>query len=188
MKNALILHGGGNNSSGNWFPWLRQSLEEKGWKVWSPDLPDSATPNQEQWLEVIFSNKDWDFNSKSIIIGHSAGGTLALRILEKLPEDIKVAKAILVATYIDKGNLPKFYPYKIGMLETEFNWQKIRHSCKSFCFIASDNDPYDCGERHSKIMQEKLGGELILKKRQGHFNLKTGEKYKQFPALLVYLD
>lgn len=39
MKNALILHGAGNNHTGNWFLWLQEKLEKKDYKVWVPDLP-----------------------------------------------------------------------------------------------------------------------------------------------------
>ncbi len=70
------------------------------------------------------------------------------------------------------------------MLKNPFNWNKIKNTCRKLIFISSDNDPYDCGLRHSKIMQEKLGGELIVRKREGHFNLEIGEKYHQFPKLL----
>lgn len=187
MKNILILHGAGNNSQGNWFPWLKNSLEEKGYKVWSPNLPNSDTPILRDWLDIIFSNKDWEFNEESIIVGHSSGATLILRILENLPKDIKIDKAILVAGFVDKGSLPQFYQYKVDLLNTPFDWDKIKNSCNNFYFIASDNDPYDCGLRHSKKMQEKLGGKLILKKGEGHFNLEVGEKYRQFPEILDYI-
>lgn len=188
MKNALILHGAGNNSQGNWFPWLREELEEKGYKVFCPNLPNSDTPILKDWLDTIFSNKDWEFNEESIIIGHSSGATLILRILENIPEDVKINKAILVAGFLDKGSLPQFYQYKVDLLKTPFNWNKIKKSCQSFYFIASDNDPYDCGSRHSKVMKENLGGEEIIIPDEGHFNLEVGEQYKQFPKLLELID
>lgn len=188
MKNALILHGAGNNSSGNWFPWLKKELEEKGYKVWVPDLPNSDTPVLKDWLDTIFSNIDWKFNEQSTIIGHSTGATFILRILEKLPKGVKINKAILVAGFLDKGNLPQFYQYKVDLLKTSFNWNKITSSCNKFYFIASDNDPYDCGVRHAEVMQRNLEGKLILKDREGHFNLEVGEKYKQFPELLRCIE
>ncbi len=188
MKNALILHGAGNDSSGNWFPWLGKELERKGFKVWIPDLPNSDHPIQKDWLETIFSNNNWNFNEESVVIGHSTGATLILRILERLPEDTKVNKAILVAGPLDKGSIEKFWKYKEDVTKDSFNWKKIKHLAKEFVLIYSDNDPYDCGERHGKVIQQKVGGKLIIKKGEGHFNLEVGEKYRQFPEILELID
>jgi predicted alpha/beta hydrolase family esterase len=184
MKNALILHGAGNDKSGNWFPWLKEKLEEKGYKVWVPDLPNSSKPIQKEWIKTIFSKADWKFDEDSIIIGHSAGATLLLRILEKLNVGVKINQAILVACPIDKGKIPDFWPYKEDLTKEPFNWENIKKSSDHFVFIASDNDPYDCGERHAKSMYEKLGGNLFIQNGEGHFNLEVGDHYKQFPFLL----
>ena len=184
VKNVLILHGAGNNSQGNWFPWLKNELENKGDKAWSPDLPNTDSPVQKEWIDAIFSNKDWEFNNESIMIGHSAGGTLILRILERLPKGITINKAIFVATPIHKGKFPEFFKYKEDLTREPFDWKKIRKSCKNFYFIASDNDPYDCGDRHAKVMHEKLGGEFIINPGEGHFNLEVSPSYKQFPQML----
>lgn len=185
MKNALILHGAANNSSGNWFPWLKKELENRDFKVWVPDLPNSGHPKQKEWLETVFSSEGWEFNPDSILIGHSTGATLILRILERLPKGVKVDKSILVAGPIDKGK--NFNQLKEGVTEGLFNWEKIRNSCKEFCLIYSDNDPYDCGLRHGEIIKEKVNGRLMIKKEEGHFNLEAGKKYKQFPLLLEYI-
>lgn len=187
MKNILILHGAGNNSSGNWFPWLKQTLEGKGYKVWAPDLPNSDHPDMDQWTQTIFSNKDWLFDSDSIIIGHSAGATLILGVLERLPGNIKIKKAILVAPFVELGTLPQYFKYKKLMLKGPFNWEKIKKSSKEFLFIHSDNDKYQCGLDQGKILQRNLGGKLIVKKGEGHFNLEVNEKYRQFPELLEYI-
>lgn len=47
MKNAIILHGTLGSPRGNWFQWFKNELTKKGYKVWSPDLPNSDEPNQE---------------------------------------------------------------------------------------------------------------------------------------------
>lgn len=73
------------------------------------------------------------------------------------------------------------------MLKVPFNWEKIKNSCREFVFIASDNDPYNCGEDQSKLLHSKLGGRVVIKKDQGHFNLEVGEKYKKFPEILEYI-
>lgn len=188
MKNVLILHGAGNNSSGNWFPWLKQTLEKKGYKVWSPDLPNADYPDMDEWANTVFSNSEWEFNNETIIVGHSSGATLILGLLERLPEGLRIDKAILVAGYAELGTKPEFYQYKEKMLKKPFDWDKIKRSCKHFYFICSDNDRYQCGEDQGKILQGYLGGELIIKKGEDHLNLEKGPQYKEFPELLEYID
>src|SRR3989338_4984017 len=112
MKNALILHGSGNNSLGNWYPWLKQKIENRGYKVWSPDLPNSEKPMKDVWLNAVFSNSQWEFNKESVIIGHSAGATLILRILEKLPTGTQINKAILVAGVVTLGTKEEYFQVK----------------------------------------------------------------------------
>lgn len=189
MKNALILHGAGNNSQGNWFPWLKQELESKGYTVWSPDLPNANEPNQKQWLEAIFSNKEWKFNDESLIVGHSAGATLILRILESLSDGVQINKAILVAGPVKIGEKhPEFFQYKRDLVRNPFAWEKIKKSAKSFYFIYSDNDPYECGQENGEITQEYLGRNLIVKSGEAHFNLEKSPRYREFPFLLSLIN
>lgn len=182
MKNVLILHGTGNNSQDNWFPWLKKELEEKGYKVWVPDLPNSDKPNYERYNKFIFSK--WSFDNESLLIGHSSGAVEILRILGALPENIVVKKTILVAGFKDNLN----YEPVFEMFEEPFNWEKIKNRCKEFIFIHSDNDPYVSLE-HGEFLKEKLGGKLVILKGQKHFSVSTlGEKYRKFPELLKYLE
>lgn len=184
MKNALILHGAGNNSQGNWFPWLKTELEKRGFNVWVPDLPNSETPNVKAWSKVIFSNKNWKFHDESVLIGHSAGATFVLRIIEQLPDGTKVKKAILVAGPVMLGSKRQYFPYKEDMVKAPFDWKKINNSCRKFYLFYSDNDQYECGIENSRIFQKYLRGKLVFKPGEGHFNLEKGPQYKQFPELL----
>lgn len=79
MKNASIFHGTGENSNSVWFPWTKEQLEKRGYKVWVPELPDSDRPDLKRWLP--FALKIGFFNNDSILIGHSAGATLILIFL-----------------------------------------------------------------------------------------------------------
>lgn len=149
-----------------------------------PNLPNSEEPILKDWLNTIFSNKKREFNSETILVGHSMGATLILKILEKLPSNIRINKAILVAGTVELGNKPELYVYKRDLVSRPFNWNKIKTSAKSFYFIHSDNDLYQCGKEQGQIMQSKLGGELIIKHNEGHFNLEKSKIYKQFPLVL----
>lgn len=185
MKNALILHGAGNDSSGNWFPWLKKELESREYKVWVPDLPNTDHPKIEEWLSAV---KGWNLDDDSIIIGHSCGGTLILRILENLPAGQKIKKAILVAAPLDKGSIEKYWILKENLAGGSYDFEKIKNSADEFVLIYSENDPYDCGLRHGELLESKLEGRLIVKPEEGHFNLERGERYKQFPEIVEYLN
>lgn len=187
MKNALIIHGSGNNSTGNWLPWLKDKLEERGYRVWVPDMPNSDYPDVDEWKDYIFANKKWEFNEDSITIGHSAGATFILYLLQNLAKNIKINKAILVAGCVTFGKDDEENKVKKGLLRHPFNWEKIKESAKKFYFIHSDNDRYECDIKQGEIMQNHLGGELINIPGEDHFNLETNPKYKEFPELLKYI-
>lgn len=182
MKNALILHGTGDNSKENWFPWLKSELENQGYKVYVPDLPNANKPLISRYNQFIFPQ--WQFDSESILIGHSSGAVAILGMLQELPKNIVVKKAILVAGFKDDLN---FDPVKEMFAEYSFDWDKIKKHAREFIFIHSDNDPY-IDLKQGEFLKEKLGGELVVLPGQGHFSISTvGEKYREFPELLKYI-
>lgn len=183
MKNALILHGTANNSSGNWFPWLKQKLEQRDWKVWVPDLPQADRPNAKRYNQFIFSNKDWQFDKETVIIGHSSGAVAILGLLQQLPMGIKIDTGILVSAFKNNLGSETFN----GLFEEPFDFEEIRSKARRFILVHSDNDPYVPLE-HGRWLAEKLNAKLIIKPGQGHFNLETGLEYKQFPLILELVE
>ena len=182
MKNALILHGIGNNSQGNWFPWLKTELEDRNWKVWVPDLPQPDRPNIERCRELI-SDNDWELNDESILIGHSSGAVTILGLLQRLPENVKVDTCILVSSF--KDNLG--YETLDDLFKEPFDFTEIKKHAQRFIFVHSDNDPY-CSLKHAEYLSEMVNGKLIIKKGQGHFNLEKGPEYKKIPLILEILE
>lgn len=182
MKNALVLHGNGANAQTNWFPWLKEELEKRSWKVWIPDLPRAEKPNITRYNDFILSNHAWEFNGESVIIGHSSGSVAILGLLQILPENVTVNTCVLVGSFKDdlgRDDLKELFlqPFDFG---------KIKQRAKKFIFIHSDNDPH-CPLEHAQYLSKQLGGELIVLKGQGHFNLEAGEQYRKFPFLLDLL-
>lgn len=179
MKNALVLHGTNNHSRKNWFQWLKVSLEEKGWKVWVPDLPQADRPSVDRYNRFIFGS-DWKFDTDSVVIGHSSGAVAILGLLEALPDDIIIDTAVLVGSF--KDNLGEDQLSDLFM--KPFDFEKIKSKSKRFIFIHSDNDPY-CPLEHAEYLCEKVSGEMILMPKEAHFSISTaGEKYTEFPKLL----
>jgi len=44
MKKVLIAHGKEGYPEEGWFPWLKLQLEEKGFTIFVPQLPDAEKP------------------------------------------------------------------------------------------------------------------------------------------------
>lgn len=184
MKNALILHGWGNNSKDNWFPWLKAELEKKDWKVWVPDLPHTERPDISNWDPFILNN--FEINNETVIIGHSAGSVEALSILSQL--NTKIQKAILVAGFTNLIKEEVMEDELKGLFKKPFDWKKIRENADKIILIHSDNDPYVL-LKHGEILKENLHAELIVKKNHKHFSVSTGgEKFKKLPIILELLE
>lgn len=184
MKNALILHGTNGTSQHNWFPWLKEELETRDWKVWVPDLPRADVPNLKRYNKFLLENKDWDFNNESYLIGHSSGAMAIMGLLQALPKETVVDTCILVGAF--KNSLGEKYLEEI--FEEPFNFEYIKQKAKRIIFIHSDNDPY-CPLEHAEYLVEKLDAMLIIKDGQKHFSTGTyGEKYKEFPFLLELIE
>jgi len=185
MKNALIIHGTQGDSKENWFPWLKGRLEKKGYKVWLPNLPGANKPELKKYNDFIFGNKDWEFNSESLIIGHSSGAVAALAILSELPNSVRVEKCILVAPFEKNSPGGEWAPNK-HLFNYKFDLEKVKKKASEFILLISDNDQY-CPVSYVRKLGKTLGGGVIETKDDGHFSTSGGEKYRKLPLLLEYL-
>jgi len=175
MKNAIILHGTGDTKDSYWFPYMKEKLEEKGFAVWLPQLPNAGKPSLNDWLPFIVDGGT--FGSGTVITGHSAGAQIILSVLEKVQTPIK--QAVLVSGYAeslrntaDSDEKPKL------------NWEQIKKNVQDIIFINSDDDPWGCDDTQGRKLFEKLGGTLIIRHGEGHMGSTTyNQSYKEFPFL-----
>ncbi len=167
---VVIFHGWGANSQSNWFPWLKKELEKHNLEVYCPDLPNSQFPEQEEWLHKVESLTEYD--EDTILIGHSLGTVLILRLLEKY----KVNVAFLVAGFDRHLNIEEIKSF----FKEPFDYNTIKNNADIY-MLSSDNDPYielDIAQNLSKT----LGAELKVFNNKGH--LSAGTKKGEFPELL----
>ncbi|MEM3374735.1 MAG: alpha/beta fold hydrolase [Candidatus Woesearchaeota archaeon] len=163
-KKVLIFHGWGASSKSNWFPWLENELKNENFLVYVPDLPNSRFPKLNEWLDYAF---DLGINENTILIGHSLGSVLILRILEKI--DFKLKAVFLVSTFdVDLGiSVIK------NFVEKPFNYEKIKQNCENIYILQSDNDNYI----HLDIAKElakKIDARLIIFHNKDHLSQGTG--------------
>ena len=188
MKNAIILHGTGCNPKSFWQPNIKKHLERKAYSVWVPQLPGTDSPDIKKQLPFVLNGGK--FTKDTIIIGHSAGCPLTLAVLENI--NVKVYKVILVAGY---ARPTKFTPppgMKVGkdlILQSKYDWNKIKKNVKDLIYINSDNDPWGCNDKEGLYMWKKTGGTLIVREGEGHMGSDSfNQSYSKFPLLEKLLD
>jgi len=180
MKNAILLHGTGDRNDSYWFPYLKGVLEQKGYEVWAPQLPNAEKPNLQDWLSFVLENGK--FSEETLLIGHSAGAQLILSVLEKIQAPVK--QAVLVSGYA------KTLKLTVDATEAgEPHWEKIVGKFQNIVFINSDNDPWGCDDKQGRIMLDHLGGTLVIAKGEGHMGSTSyNQPYKEHPLVVKLLD
>jgi len=167
MMRVLILHGWGADSTSNWFPWLKSTLEKNGFVAYCPDLPNSEMPELEEWLKAASIARPFD--STLSVVGHSLGATAILRLLESLGEKEKIGTAVLVSGFARDLGIAEIGSF----LKKPFNWEKIRKKAEKFFVLHSDNDP-TVPVYFGREVADNLGGEFILEHGCEHLNAGIG--------------
>ena len=164
MKRVVIIHQWEGYPEYCWYPQTKKELEQKGFKVILPLIPNTNKPKLSEWLpflKKVIGKPDKDL----YLIGHSLGNPTIFRYLESLKGKEKIGGAVLVAGYSDDLGYKELTNY----FKTPINFNKVRAHCKKFVAIHSDNDPYVLLSYGEEI-KEKLGAELIIKHNMGHFS------------------
>lgn len=177
MRNVLIFHGTGGYPGENWLPWLKKELEKLGCKVYVPQFPTPEGQSLRSWLEVLKDYKQY-INEQSILIGHSLGGLFLLRVLERLKHSVRAT--FFVGASIGVKPI-RFYEADKKFSGFSFDWDKIKENAGVAAVYHSDNDPYVSIGNGEKLAK-KLGIELTLVPKAGHFNTAAG--YISFSDLL----
>ena len=175
-KKVFIVHGWGGTPEEDWLPWLKTQLEEKGFTVFVPQMPDTMRPQIETWVPHL-KKLVGKPNKNTFFVGHSMGCQTILRYLQSLPENSEVGGAILVAGFVhltdqileteDDKEIAK--PW----LTTPLLWDKILEHTRHIITIFSDDDPF-VPLRDSTIFMKKLGAEVIIEKGKGHISMNEG--------------
>lgn len=165
MKKALILHAWFSSPETNWYGWLKGELEKKGYEVWVPEIPTMGgdTPDMETMLKFIIEKNFVD--KDTVVIGHSLGSVLTLRLAER----VKFAKGILFAAW-DYNDLT---PEHQSFWQTMMNHTLIKQNVSEWVGLISDNDPYVTKIIAHEVIA-RLGGKAVDVGPKGHFGKDDG--------------
>ncbi len=135
----------------------KETLEQIGYEVIVPDLPNSNTPNIEEQLTFLgqFLSR---IDERSIIIGHSLGGQLATKFVELLDKKIK-ALVLVAPTYpgvaenMGIATRPSQNQNEIAFsqyVSEEASFSQVSKNTKKVSIHLSKNDPYISYEQAKK--------------------------------------
>lgn len=164
MKKVVIVHCWDGHPEYCWYPQTKKELEEKGFKVKVPAMPETNLPKLSLWLPKL-KEIVGEPNEDLYLVGHSVGVITILRYLEQLKDNQKVGGVVMVAGFTDDLG----YEELKNFFETPIDFEKIKTKTNHFVAIHSDNDPH-VPLKQGDIFKEKLGAKLIVKHDMGHFS------------------
>lgn len=184
-KRVFIIHGWKSYPEDAWFPWLKKELEEKGFNVEVPVLPNPEHPKIEEWkayISELVGNPDDD----TFLIGHSLGTRAILGYLDSLSADKKIGGVILVAGWVALTNIEGRSEEAKKMInswmENPVDWNKVRDKAKKFVAVLSDDDKFVPLEKNVDVYKNNLEAKIIIERGRGHFS--RGDNIIELPAVL----
>lgn len=180
-KKVFIIHGWSGNPEEGWFPWLKNELEKKGYRVEVPHMPNADEPNIERWVsylkEIVIPDENTYF------IGHSIGCQTIIRYLESLDINIRIAGAVFVAGFFELTGLETDQERVIAKpwLETSIDTQKVKQRLNKIFALFSDNDKF-VPLSNKSYFENRLGAETLVLHDMSHFSGSDG--IKDLPIVL----
>jgi len=153
--NYILLHGYTSSPEGDFHPWLKRELESRGYKVSIPKLPNSNNPDIMEQVDYVLKNEKFDENT--VLLGHSLGAVVALKVAEQLKTKIK--KLVLAAGFSQPGFKDHEMPFE-KKFPSKFDFNKIKNNAKDVIILRAKNDSAVPAERADKL-KEKIGGKII---------------------------
>jgi predicted alpha/beta hydrolase family esterase len=146
---VVIFHGYGATAREDlWYYRVAEDLRAEGMEVDLPQLPSPKDPRLEAWLETAHGLlSSLDSSEGVLVVGHSLGGTLILKLLEQEhPAWLKREKfrfLLLGSPTQERPVATSFYPIT--------RWDNIEQYSSLICYLWSEDDPRILREHYTNI-------------------------------------
>jgi len=175
-KRVFIIHGFGAIADEGWLGWLRRELENKGFLVFSLQMPNTNKPEIKSWIEHI-KNEVGLLDNNTFFIGHSIGCQAIARYLESLPVEEISGGAVFISGFFKRLTMDSFDDESKEItrewLDMPISLIVVKNHLLKSLAIFSDDDPYvpiDNVEDFRNI----LNSDIIIENKQGHFSSSSG--------------
>lgn len=164
----VLIHGYYDATDFAWLMWLKKELEQMGHSVTALDLPNPKNPKIDEQVDFLLDNVS--INEDTVLVGHSLGGAVILKLLEKA--NTKIAKAV----FVDSVFKPEFIDKRRIEVEESCDWkfdfEKIKTLSEEFVVIADSTETVIKLPLHEESAR-LLGARLVIRKPVlGHFRAK----------------
>jgi predicted alpha/beta hydrolase family esterase len=148
-----------------------------GCEVWMPEIPTMPTKNPEMETMLKFIIDKGFVDQGTVVIGHSLGSVLALRLAER----ISFKRGILLAGWDYNDLTPEHQSFWPSMM----NHELIKKNVAEWVAIISDNDPY-VTKAIAHEMAARLGAKTVDVGAKGHF-LTKDNAVTEVPEILDFV-
>lgn len=190
----VIIHGAYGSPDGNWFPQLKEQLEDLGQQVIAPQFPvekwsdvtaqgngySSSVQTLDNWLKTFEEKVLPRLNKgeKACFIGHSLGPVFILHAVQKYK--LQLDSAIFVSPFLGPLEQWEFNAVNSTFYKQDFDFGLLKELIPTAYILYSDNDPY-VPQSQPKEFAEKLDAALIPVRKAGHINSEVN--LNEFPLV-----
>jgi uncharacterized protein len=171
MKKVYLVPSRGAHPNDLWYPWVKSTLEQAGYVMNIPQMPNPDRPQKAAWLSALESRIS-EVDENTYFIGHSVGCQAILRFLDRLPLDHQSGGVVLVAGWVRFPNWEGRSKEQKAILEDWLNptldLSKVADRSKCFTAIFSDNDEFVPKENWA-VCENELHAKVMIKHAAGHF-------------------
>ncbi len=172
----VIFHGFEGSPDLPRWQWVKKELEAMGHEVLVPRLPNSGNPSEAEQVE--FALRTTKYDERTVLVGHSLGAVLALKVAERLTKPL--ARLVTVGGFVDTN-----FKDKKRSFEKKWTWkfdgEAIRKNVRSVTVL---HDPRDhaISDAQTEALAKLLGTQSITStSNKPHF---TGDTE---PDVLMWL-
>jgi pimeloyl-ACP methyl ester carboxylesterase len=105
-RDVLFVQGGGKGTHDDWDRKLVESLRRElgeGYEIHYPRMPSEDNPSYGSWKAAL-ENVLEKLHDGAILVGHSVGGTILIRMLAEHPSSRQLTAVLLIAVpFVGKG-------------------------------------------------------------------------------------
>ena len=152
-RRYVILHGYKSGPDKHFHPWLKKKLESLGNEVVIPELPNPDDPDISDQVRYVQDNVE--LTEDTILVGHSLGTIVAMKVLENL--DHHVRSTYLIAPYVDTDFADGKKRGYEDTTEWEFDTETIQKNTGQLINLRPQEDTSISDDQYDRAENE-LGG------------------------------